>query len=141
MTRPFPALYGLRILGLAQQPPGPAALARCRAMGATCVELKTQEIDGRALQRQLARTDILLTSVPPSQLQALGLNWKELHSRYPGMSQVAILGAPRAGLLAVLLVAEAVLKAALRRQERYAGTGEGQPPGLYLEVPLPEDDG
>jgi crotonobetainyl-CoA:carnitine CoA-transferase CaiB-like acyl-CoA transferase len=35
-----------------------------------------------------------------------------------------------------LLAAEAVLQAALRKHERYAGTGDPHPEGLYLEVAL-----
>ena len=100
----------------------------------------------------------------------LGLAWKELHSRYPSLSQVAIVGAPGAraeepghdltyladnGLVpglelpatlyadmgGSLMAAEAVLQAALRRQERYAGGGDPHPEGLYLEVALSDAAG
>ena len=109
MTRPIRALEGLRVLSLALNLPGPAALMRCRAMGATCVkieppsgdpmghynqpayaqlhegvkvltaDLKTEE-GQQVLHRELARTDVLLTSFRPSALAKLGLEWKELHT-------------------------------------------------------------
>ena len=40
MTRHFAPLHGLRILSLALNLPGPAALMRCRRMGATCTKLE-----------------------------------------------------------------------------------------------------
>jgi crotonobetainyl-CoA:carnitine CoA-transferase CaiB-like acyl-CoA transferase len=120
------ALSGLRILSLALNLPGPAALMRCRRMGATCLkveppsgdpmglynpaayaqlhegvkvltaDLKTDE--GRAtLHKELDKTDVLLTSFRPSGLAKLGLSWKELHSRHPMLCQVAIVGAPGDG--------------------------------------------
>jgi alpha-methylacyl-CoA racemase len=194
MTRPHTPLHGLRILSLALNLPGPAALMRCRRMGATCTKLeppagdpmghynpaaygemhegvKVLQADLKtpqgqdALHRELARTDVLLTSFRPSALNKLGLGWKELHSRYPSLSQVAIVGAagdraeepghdltylaehglvPGLELPATLyadmggslMASEAVLQAALRKHERYAGGGDPHPEGLYLEVPL-----
>lgn len=47
-----------------------------------------------ALHRELARTDVLITSFRPSALTKLGLNWKSLHARHPGLSLVTIVGAP-----------------------------------------------
>jgi len=58
-------------------------------------DLKT-EAGQRILHRELAKTDVLLTSFRPSALKKLGLNWKMLHQRYPNLSQVAIVGAPGA---------------------------------------------
>lgn len=46
-----------------------------------------------ALHKELARTDVLLTSFRPSALDKLGLNWKKLHKLYPPLSMVAIVGA------------------------------------------------
>jgi crotonobetainyl-CoA:carnitine CoA-transferase CaiB-like acyl-CoA transferase len=194
MIRIHAPLHGIRILSLALNLPGPAALMRCRRMGATCAkleppsgdpmghynpaayselhegvkvlqgDLKTQEGQD-LLQRELARTDVLLTSFRPSALQKLGLAWTELHSRHPSLSQVAIVGAPGpraeepghdltyladndlvpglelpatlyADMSGSLMAAEAVLQAALRRHERYAGGGDPHPEGLYLEVAL-----
>lgn len=119
----FHPLAGLRILSLALNLPGPAALMRCRAMGAECVKLEPpagdpmalynpaayaqmhegvavlqadlKTADGQALlHRELGRTDVLLTSFRPSALEKLGLGWEALHGRYPSLSQVAIVGAP-----------------------------------------------
>lgn len=188
----FAPLHGLRILSLALNLPGPAALMRCRRMGATCTKLeppggdpmghynpaayaelhegvKVLQADLKTAQGQdvlhgeLARTDVLLTSFRPSALAKLGLGWTPLHGRYPGLSQVAIVGAAGAraeepghdltylaehGLVpglelpatlyadmgGSLMASEAVLQAALRRQE--------QPrEGLYLEVALADAAG
>jgi crotonobetainyl-CoA:carnitine CoA-transferase CaiB-like acyl-CoA transferase len=199
MTRAFAPLHGIRILSLALNLPGPAALMRCRRLGATCTKLEPPSGDPmghynpaayaelhegvkvlqadlkaprgqEALHRELARTDILLTSFRPSALAKLGLEWKALHGRYPALSQVAIVGAPGAraeepghdltylaehGLVpglelpatlyadmgGSLMASEAVLQAALRRQERYAGGGDPHPEGLYLEVALSDAAG
>ena len=121
-------LRGVRILSLALNLPGPAALMRLKAMGATCVkaeplgkggasgdpmgaynpgaysdlhagvkvirlDLKT-EIGQAALHKELARTDVLLTSFRPSALHKLGLGWRALHKQHPALSVVAIVGAP-----------------------------------------------
>ncbi|SCK57622.1 Crotonobetainyl-CoA:carnitine CoA-transferase CaiB [Variovorax sp. HW608] len=119
----FTPLAGLRVLSLALNLPGPAALMRCRAMGATCTKLEPPSGDpmghyNRAayaalhegvsievadlkteagqqhLHRLLEATDVLLTSFRPSALSKLGLDWDELHARHPKLSQVAIVGAP-----------------------------------------------
>ncbi|MBA2673987.1 CoA transferase [Ramlibacter sp.] len=196
MPASTPVLHGIRILSLALNLPGPAALMRCRRMGAACVkfeppagdpmawyspaayeelsegvqvkqvDLKT-EAGQKALHAQLARTDVLLTSFRPSAVSKLGLGWKELHTRHPELSHVAIVGAPGAraeepghdltyladnGLVpglelpatlyadmgGSLMASEAILQAALRRLERYAGTGETHPQGVYTEVALSE---
>lgn len=194
MTRSHAPLHGLRILSLALNLPGPAALMRCRRMGAACTKLEPPAGDPMGhydpgayaelhagvkvlpadlktpqgqdvLHRELARTDVLLTSFRPSALRKLGLGWKELHGRYPTLSQVAIVGAPGdraeepghdltylaenglvpglelpatlyADMGGSLMASEAVLQAALRKQERYAGGGDPHPDGLYLEVAL-----
>jgi alpha-methylacyl-CoA racemase len=116
-------LKGVRVLSLSLNLPGPAALMRCQQMGATCVkldppsgdpmrlyspsayaqlhkgvritnaDLKT-ELGQRVLHRELAKTDVLLTSFRPSAMRKLGLTWKLLHKLYPQLSMVAIVGAP-----------------------------------------------
>lgn len=115
-------LRGVRILSLALNIPGPAALMRLRAMGASCTKFEPpagdpmnlynravyatlhqgvkvvtadlREPQGKqVLERLLARTDILLTSFRPSGLAKLGLDWKTLHKSWPALSQVAIVGA------------------------------------------------
>lgn len=123
MTAQNPTLFGVRILSLALNLPGPAALMRCRRMGAGCVkieppagdpmghynkaayaelhegvqvlqaDLKT-EAGQQAVHAELARADVLLTSFRPSALHKLGLGWDALHPRYPALSMVAIVGAP-----------------------------------------------
>jgi alpha-methylacyl-CoA racemase len=119
------ALKGVRVLSLSLNLPGPAALMRCKAVGATCVKLEPPsgdpmglynpkayaelqagvriakadlktELGQRALHRELAKTDVLLTSFRPSALKKLGLVWKDLHKQYPQLSVVAIVGAPGA---------------------------------------------
>jgi len=119
---PIKPLRGVRILSLALNIPGPMALMRLAAMGARCskieppggdpmrhynveayaemhVGVKVLQADLRSaagqarLERQLTRTDVLLTSFRPSGLARLGLDWKGLHRRHPALSQVAIVGA------------------------------------------------
>src|SRR3954467_8120260 len=93
-----------RILSLAWNLPGPAALMRCRRMGATCIkieppagdpmgwynptaytdlhegvkvvqaDLKT-EAGQHVVHQELAKADVLLTSFRPSALEKLGLSW------------------------------------------------------------------
>lgn len=119
------SLAGLRILSLALNLPGPAALMRCRRMGAECTKLEppagdpmalynratydelhegvaVQQADLKtaegqvALHRLLAGTDVLLSSFRPSAIDKLGLGWSALHDRYPALCHVAIVGAPGA---------------------------------------------
>jgi crotonobetainyl-CoA:carnitine CoA-transferase CaiB-like acyl-CoA transferase len=116
-------LRGTRILSLALNLPGPAALMRLRAMGAACIKLEPPAGDpmqayrpeayaalhtgvrvlqadlksdaGRQLlQRELARTDVLLTSFRPSALKRLGLGWPGLQAQHPHLNLVAIVGGP-----------------------------------------------
>jgi crotonobetainyl-CoA:carnitine CoA-transferase CaiB-like acyl-CoA transferase len=118
-------LKGFRLLSLALNLPGPAALMRCQQMGARCVKLeppsgdpmqrynptayaqlqsgiKVMTVDlktaagQKALHRELAKTDVLITSFRPSAIEKLGLAWKSLHRLYPALSQVAIVGSPGA---------------------------------------------
>ncbi len=116
-------LRGTRIVSLALNLPGPAALRRLADMGARCTKVnppagdpmqhytpqgyaqlhariaqRTLDLkDARgqaALHRLLAGTDVLLTSFRPSALTKLGLGWKSLHQRYPALSLVQVVGAP-----------------------------------------------
>lgn len=126
MTPPVRSLDGLRIVSLALNLPGPAALMRCRRMGAQCVKVEPPSGDPmslynprayagmhegvrvlqadlksqagqRVLHQELGKADVLLTSFRPSALGKLGLGWKALHHRYPVLSQVAIVGDTGAG--------------------------------------------
>ena len=129
-TRSPKPLRGVRVLSLALNLPGPAALMRLRALGASCTKAEPPGRDGgsgdpmgqynpgayaqlhdgikvitidlksdrgqSALQRELARTDVLLTSFRPSALHKLGLSWPALRKAHPALSMVAIVGAPGA---------------------------------------------
>jgi alpha-methylacyl-CoA racemase len=116
-------LRGVRVLSLALNLPGPAALMRLAEMGARCtkvnppagdpmqhytpdgyallhkgvkhqtLDLKT-EADQASLHKLLAQTDVLLTSFRPSALVKLGLGWKSLHKKYPALSLIEVVGAP-----------------------------------------------
>ena len=116
-------LLGVRILSLALNLPGPAALMRLVQMGARCtkinppagdpmqhytpegyellhkgvarksLDLKT-EAGQTALHKLLPHTDVLLTSFRPSELIKLGLGWKSLHKAYPALSLIEVVGAP-----------------------------------------------
>ena len=59
------------------------------------IDLKTDQ-GQTALHKELARTEVLLTSFRPSALEKLQLGWKRLHKQHPGLSVVAIVGAPGA---------------------------------------------
>jgi crotonobetainyl-CoA:carnitine CoA-transferase CaiB-like acyl-CoA transferase len=200
-AKPLQPLKGTRILSLALNLPGPAALMRCASMGAICVKLEPPAPKGapagtsgdpmgqynrgaytslhrgvkvlsadlkteqgqKTLHRELAKTDVLLTSFRPSALEKLGLGWKRLHKLYPGLSQVAIVGAPGAraedpghdltyladnGLVngldlpptlyadmgGSLMASEAVLQAVLARHAGSKAKGKG----VLLEVALSE---
>ena len=116
-------LRGVRVLSLALNLPGPAALMRIAQMGAKCTKVNPPKGDPMAmythegystlhqgvkevvcdlkseagqktLHQWLAKTDVLLTSFRPSALNKLGLGWKTLHKIYPHLSCVSIVGAP-----------------------------------------------
>lgn len=117
-------LHGTRVVSLALNLPGPAALMRLQAMGATCTKIEPPAGDPMAryspeayaamhhglklvtadlkqaegqqsLHGLLAQTDVLLTSFRPSALHKLGLDWTTLSVAYPQLSCVCIVGAPR----------------------------------------------
>jgi alpha-methylacyl-CoA racemase len=119
-----PLPMDIRILSLALNLPGPAALMRCRRMGAACTKFEppagdpmalynpaayrelhegvkvVQGVDLKtsagqaALHAELRKTDVLLTSFRPSALAKLGLAWQDLHAKHPMLCQVAIVGGP-----------------------------------------------
>ena len=187
-------LKGVRILSLALNLPGPAALMRCQQMGARCVKLESPagdpmrhyapaayaalhhgvrissadlktEAGQKTLHRELAKTDVLLTSFRPSALVKLGLTWRALHKQYPQLSQVAIVGGPgleaeapghdltylaENGLLTgldlpatlyadmggSLMASEAVLQAVLHQRATSQAANLGTGSGVFLEVAL-----
>jgi crotonobetainyl-CoA:carnitine CoA-transferase CaiB-like acyl-CoA transferase len=62
--------------------------------GVQVIQADLKSLAGQArLHKALEKTDVLLTSFRPSALIKLGLQWKELHKRYPTLSLVAIVGA------------------------------------------------
>lgn len=116
-------LRGVRVLSLALNLPGPAALMRLAQMGARCTKVnppagdpmqhytpdgyallhkgvvnKTLDLKSEAgqaaLHKLLPDTDVLLTSFRPSALTKLGLSWKKLHKQYPALSLIEVVGAP-----------------------------------------------
>ncbi|MFM7024881.1 MAG: CoA transferase [Limnohabitans sp.] len=118
-------LRGTRVISLALNLPGPAALMRLAQLGARCtkinppagdpmqhytpdgyaqlhqgiseVSLDLKNTRGQAaLHKRLSQADILLTSFRPSALAKLGLNWNTLHKDYPALSLIEVVGAPGA---------------------------------------------
>jgi crotonobetainyl-CoA:carnitine CoA-transferase CaiB-like acyl-CoA transferase len=88
--------------------------------------LKT-EAGQRALHKELAKADVLLTSFRPSALKKLGLEWKTLRKQYPGLSMVAIVGAPGAR-------AEEPGHDLTYLAEKDLVTGLEMPPTLYADM-------
>lgn len=156
MPSPRLPLNGLRILSLALNLPGPAALMRCRALGATCTKLEPPTGDPMRLyspqayadlhvgvevattnlktaegqdelHSRLAQADVLLTSFRPAAMERLGLGWETLHARYPALSLVAIVGAP--GAAADLPGHDLTYQA-----ENDLLTGLNLPPTLYADM-------
>ena len=116
-------MRGSRLLSLALNLPGPAAVQRLHAMGARCIQVlppsgdpmaqyspQAQQQLGlgiwqttldlksatgqRRLHALLGRVDVLLTSFRPAALRRLGLDAASLRARYPALCTVAIVGAP-----------------------------------------------
>ena len=116
-------LDNIRVLTLAVNLPGPLAVSRLRQLGAAVVKVEPPEGDALAqacpdwyrelheglqvtrlnlkdaedrarLDAWLGRADLLLTASRPAALRRLGLSWEELHSRYPRLCQVALVGYP-----------------------------------------------
>jgi len=116
-------LNRVKIVTLALNIPGPVAVSRLTAMGATCtkieppagdplrqvapalyaslsqgqniltLDLKTE--DGRKkMDALLGDIDLLITSFRPSALERLGLDWPRLHRDFPRLCVVNIIGYP-----------------------------------------------
>jgi alpha-methylacyl-CoA racemase len=127
-TSPLPSvkpLHGIRIVSLALNLPGPAAMMRLHGMGAECVKVDSPAGDPMrhynpaayaqmhagmrlvtldlkapegqtALHIELAQAQVLLTSFRPSALRKLALDWDSLHPRHPLLSMACIVGSPGA---------------------------------------------
>ena len=116
-------LRGVWVLTLAVNLPGPVAASRLCAMGASVTKVEPpdgdplarmspgyyedlnagQEVvrldlkdpqDSVSLDKRLEGADLLLTANRPAALERLGLSWPELHTRFPRLCQVAIVGHP-----------------------------------------------
>jgi crotonobetainyl-CoA:carnitine CoA-transferase CaiB-like acyl-CoA transferase len=114
-------LDGIRVVSLATNLPGPLAVARLRAMGASVRKIEPpggdllerarpgwyrQLHEGIEVQRldlkdpavragvdaMLEAADLLVTATRPASLERLGLGWERLHEQFPRLSQVAIVG-------------------------------------------------
>lgn len=123
MNRNTKPLKGVRVISLALNLPGPAALRRLADMGARCTKINPPAGDAMkaytqagyemlhagvreltldlktptgqaALHKRLATTDVLLASFRPSALRKLGLGWASLRKQYPQLSLIQIVGAP-----------------------------------------------
>jgi crotonobetainyl-CoA:carnitine CoA-transferase CaiB-like acyl-CoA transferase len=115
-------LKGVRLVSLALNLPGPAAVVRLRDMGVRCTQVlppagdpmalyspqayqvmttgirqRTLDLKSATGQRQLykllANADVLLTSFRPSALHKLGLDASTLRERHPHLCVVCIVGA------------------------------------------------
>jgi alpha-methylacyl-CoA racemase len=117
------SLDNFHVVSLAINLPGPLAVGRLRALGATVckieppggdpleqarpewyrllhegievhrLDLKDPEARAR-LDALLDAADLLITASRPAALARLGLSWDGLHERFPRLSQVAIVGHP-----------------------------------------------
>jgi alpha-methylacyl-CoA racemase len=114
-------LAGLKVVTLAVNLPGPVAAAALRDLGAMITKIEPPDGDPLAhgcpdwyqllhasvsieradlknptgrerLFALLSETDLLLTSSRPAALDRLGLGWSRLHSQFPRLCHVAIIG-------------------------------------------------
>lgn len=121
MTGRVRPLRDINVVNLSLNLPGPLAAAKLASLGAgvTKIEppdgdpferyclpwykamsknqkvlrLNLQSAEGHdAMESLLEKSDLLLTSIRPSALEHLALEWKDLHIRHPRLSQVAIVG-------------------------------------------------
>lgn len=116
-------LDGIRIASLALNLPGPLAAQKLLDLGASVIKIEPPSGDpfeslcqswyhdlcrGQQIVRlnikteagmgvldgYLTESDLLLTAFRPSALRRLSLSWDDLHSRYPRLCQVALVGYP-----------------------------------------------
>jgi alpha-methylacyl-CoA racemase len=117
------ALHGVSVVSIAVNLPGPLAADRLTRWGAQVVKVEPPGGDPLAgiapewyahlargqqvhridlkdeaglaqLHALMDEADILLTSSRPSALSRLGLDWASIRGRWPGLTQVAIVGHP-----------------------------------------------
>lgn len=116
-------LTDVKIVTVAFNLPGPAAVAELHRYGAKVIKVEPpqgdplalhtpalyrelsdgqrvvrlnlkQDADRGALDEHLAAADVLVTSTLPASLERLGLSWSRLHREFPRLCQVAIIGYP-----------------------------------------------
>lgn len=116
-------LTGIKVVSVAFNLPGPAAVSQLTAWGADVVKVEPptgdpmahhcpalyqrltagqrvlpldlkQAADRQQLDALLATADLLVSSTLPASLERLGLDWPGLHARHPRLCQVAIIGYP-----------------------------------------------
>jgi crotonobetainyl-CoA:carnitine CoA-transferase CaiB-like acyl-CoA transferase len=114
-------LAGIKVVTIAFNLPGPAAVSQLDAWGADVVKVEPpggdplalhcpdfyrhllgkqraerldlkHQADRGTLGTYLAAADLLVTSSLPSSLERLGLDWPRLHAQFPRLCQVAIVG-------------------------------------------------
>jgi crotonobetainyl-CoA:carnitine CoA-transferase CaiB-like acyl-CoA transferase len=114
-------LQGTRVVTIAFNLPGPAAVSQLDRWGATIIKVEppggdpmsrhcpdfyryllgnqtvvpldlTHDGARRELDAHLGEADLLVTSSLPDSLERLGLGWERLHERFPWLCQVAIVG-------------------------------------------------
>src|SRR6187402_1775555 len=114
-------LAGVKIVTVAFNMPGPAAVSQLHRWGAEIVKVEPpggdplarncpelyrklvgnqqvcqlnlkQPADRAQMDVHLAAADLLITSTLPTSLARLGLTWSDLHARFPRLCQVAIVG-------------------------------------------------
>jgi alpha-methylacyl-CoA racemase len=117
----FHPLTGIRITTLAVNIPGPVAVARLQELGATVVKVEPpggdplaaispawyqalareqkvvrlnlkDRVERAQLDQLLEASDLLITSTRNSSLNRLSLEWLKIHTEFPRLSQVAIVG-------------------------------------------------
>ncbi|MCX5807401.1 MAG: CoA transferase [Proteobacteria bacterium] len=116
-------LHNIKVVSLALNLPGPAAAQKLKSLGASVTKIEPPDGDpfekmssrwyevlctGQNVMRLdlknlrdretfeslMKECDIFLTSSRPSALDRLSLGWADIHSRYPKLCQVAIVGYP-----------------------------------------------
>jgi len=116
-------LRGIKVVNLSLNLPGPAAASKLSNLGASVTKVEPPDEDpfkgycpswykamcmkqnvihldlktakGRDdMENLMKESDLFLTSFRPSALDRLELGWTEIHSRYPRLCQVAIVGYP-----------------------------------------------
>lgn len=114
-------LQGIKVVSIAFNLPGPAAVSQLDRWGAEVIKVEPpggdpmgrhtpdfyryllgnqvvvtldlkQEAARGELGGYLAAADVLVTSSLPSSLERLGLGWARLHAQFPKLCQVAIIG-------------------------------------------------